>query len=129
MIHFVTGGQMIRFRGEQSKWHDGELMWPGYKGFPVLASDYNVTDHPRVCLVHFFHSKLFDLSNEEDKKYYDWVNDRVVNGWFLLERKEIKGTDNVKVYMEWIQRYLWVVPSSAVAEEQLIENSYELASF
>lgn len=127
MLHLVSGGQLYRFRGEQSKWHDGELIWPGYKGFPVLADYYFPGEHVGLSLTHFFHSKLFDLSNPEDNMHYNWVSERIVNGWFLPIVKEIKNDgQGIKIYLEWAQRYLITLKPEHMANLQVIEESFPL---
>lgn len=126
MRFFAFGGQLVRFQGEQSEYHDGELVWPGYKGFPVLAKFFTPVDNNLyLTWVHFFHSKLFDLSNEKDREHYQWVNDRIVNGWFLPITREIKREDDkVRIYLEWVQRYLATVDPTFISENLLLENSH-----
>lgn len=106
-INRLEGGQLSRFCGEQSPWHDGELIWPGLYGFPALGP-INVSDSPKAYSVYyFFHSKLFNLDLDEDIKYYNWVQDRIKNGWFLQSHIEYKWKDDVLfVYLEWVQRYV-----------------------
>lgn len=123
---FATGGQLYKFFGEQSEYHDGELIWPGYKGFPVLAKYFRPVENIYyLSWVHFFHSKLFHLENEEDKKHYEWVSERIVNGWFLPVTKEVSlDGEKVKIYLEWVQRYLITLDPYYVAQDQLLENQY-----
>jgi len=128
MFRYSFTGQLYKYLGEQSPWHPGELTWPGYKGFPVLGGvDYN-QETLYVTLVSFFYSKVFDLQDEEDKRYYDWVMDRIVNGWFIkLQSNVIQNDQGIKVYLEWTQRYLQQLPHKYVFASQLAEDSYELA--
>jgi hypothetical protein len=60
-----------------------------------------------------FHSKFFDLSIEEQKREYDWVMDRIVNGLFVhhkIDQKVNHETGRVTTYIEWSQRYAQLSP-------------------
>lgn len=95
-----------KYKGEQDSRHDVDLVWPGIYGFPVSADSYRTDPPNSVSLIYFFHSKLFDLTEEEDQKYYLWVQDRIVNGWFVSLRNEYKWENNkICVFLEWVQRY------------------------
>ncbi|GIW58941.1 MAG: hypothetical protein KatS3mg087_0007 [Patescibacteria group bacterium] len=107
---------IYKFQGEQhDKWHPKKLIWPGVDGIPLLEPDEpvpEVIDTSNVFMSHYFHSRMFDLSNAEDVAYYHWVSDRIVGGWFVpLEKRFIE--DGKKVYLEWVQRYLQVLPKKA----------------
>jgi len=109
---------LIKYKDEQSPWHCGELTWPGINGIPSIEPPRDVTDS--FVFVHYFKSKLFNLSDPKDKEYYDWVQDRIINGWFLAVRCEVKFEDDGKIlaYLEWVQRYVKPVPKA----EQIIEE-------
>lgn len=99
-----------KYEGEQSEWHPGELVWPGI-GYPYLGPKLETLDAVDYVPVVYFYSKLFDLSNQQDYEHYVWVNDRIVNGWFIQYNKQVniqenEGKVNVRVYMEWGQVYL-----------------------
>jgi hypothetical protein len=134
-IQFVVGGQLAKYFGEQSPFHVGELTWPGYQGFPVINFDVNCRyDYPVLTLVHYFYNKFFDLNKPEDLEHYSWVSDRIVNGWFICVHREFFTENNqIKVYMEWVQRYLLQVPKDLLDKfypvepieySQLFETKY-----
>ena len=127
MFRLILTAQLLKYSGEQSPWHPGILTWPGYKGVPVIGEvNYN-DDIWYVTLVNYFYSKIFDLSNEEDKRHYDWIMDRVCNGWFLKIRDELIKEDNkIKVYLEWVQRYIKQIPMSQIVKAELDAQSYAL---
>jgi hypothetical protein len=127
MFRLLFSGQLLKYDGEQSKWHPGELTWPGYKGVPVVGGVSYSDDVAYVTLVNYFQAKTFDLTNEADKDHYCWVMDRVYNGWFLKIRDElIKEDGKIKIYLEWVQRYLKQVPMSEVIKAELSEQSNAL---
>lgn len=123
MAGFMTSRRCDKYFGEQSKWHVGELTWPGIE-YPYLGSKdsvklENVDYIPSV----FFKSKLFNLCDESDREYYEWVNDRIVNGWFIQYNKQIKPIESengvcVHVYLEWGQVYLIAVAKREVMNVQ-----------
>lgn len=124
---WIPGGQLSKYAGEQSKWHDGELTWPGIRGVPAINYTPK-TDEPvlKVAIFNYFHVKLFDLSNQEDFEHYTWCQDRIQNGWFLMNKSEYKWAENgMKIYMEWIQRYVKQITVQGYSDvmENLIKPS------
>lgn len=111
----------VKYIDEQNlERHPGTLVWPGINGLPVLGpisvEDSDLSSQA-YTIVSYFYYKLFDLSNSEDSEYFTWVRDRIINGWFIqyhLEYiKDEKNPCNIKVYMEWVQRYIKIVKQSA----------------
>jgi hypothetical protein len=97
-----------RFGGEQSSRHPGQLTWPGYNGLPVLGEYYLIKKEEAHLIqpVKFFYFKRFDLNNEEDSEYYQWIMERIYAGWFkqiFIDRKVLD--DKVTIYLEWLQIY------------------------
>ncbi|MEM2003605.1 MAG: hypothetical protein QXQ37_03010 [Nitrososphaerota archaeon] len=102
-----------KFANEQDARHNGILHWNCPLGLPIRSNAQELqlkdSDYARLIPVSDFKSYLFDLSKEEDRKYYHWVNDHIYNGLFSLIYKEMhwdKEKDVIKVYMEWTQNYL-----------------------
>jgi len=91
--------------------HGGELHWPGTgAGFPVRGgkADLRREEYENLPHVMDFHMKEFRLWEEEDKKEFVEVMDRVLNGWYALHKR----TDNwneehqgLHVILEWAQIY------------------------
>ena len=107
-LKYVGPAKFRKYYGEQSEWHDGELIWPGYNGIPALKTN-SEGPYTHYTLYSFFHSKIFDLSDPKDHEYYCWVRDRIANNWFLGHRLEIKWEgEKLLAYLEWVQYY--VVP-------------------
>jgi len=103
-------GRCSKYEGEQSEWHPGMLTWPGID-YPYLGEYKSKLDAVEYIPVAFFRSKLFNLSQEEDVRHYEWVNDRIANGWFVQYSKQVKlvegdGAVSVHAYLEWGQVYL-----------------------
>lgn len=106
---------LFKYFGEQNnEKHNGRLFWSNsLEGFPfrgssgVLLKPHEIDQY--VDIQWDFHCREFDLFNEEDKKNYIYVMDRIVNGWFYLHNKEYvkdKETNRVRyVFLEWSQRY------------------------
>jgi len=60
-----------------------------------------------TIVVDWWHD-LFDMSKESDRQAYQWVQDRIANGWFVqvfVERKWSDETKNYHIYLEWVQLY------------------------
>lgn len=110
-------GRCSKYEGEQSDRHPGPLTWPGLE-FPYLGVfNGNYQDDKTFAPVIYFKSKLFNLSDDADRDYYEWVKDRIVNGWFIQYNSVItpKENDNaivVYVYLEWGQPYLMQLKKS-----------------
>lgn len=110
---------IYKFHGEQhEKWHPGKLIWPGVDGIPLLEPQDKLPeliDSSNIFMAHYAHVRTFDLSDSNDVAYYQWVLDRIVGGWFIPLEKRIID-DGKKVYLEWVQRYIQVIPSKAAAK-------------
>ena len=107
MEHVYTG-----FHGEQDFRHHGNLHWPGYLGYPIRHNDSMMVikeeDYSKLVPVADFYSKLFNLSDPQDKEYYDWVMKHIVGRMFEMGHREIrweKDSERIYVYMEWTQNY------------------------
>lgn len=115
-INFAADA-ILKFQGEQhSEWHPGALVWPGIDGIPMLKEE-GMGDAPmdprRLFMFMDFRARIFDLNQEADHKYYTWVCDRIIGGWFIMHFRESLGQG--KVYLEWVQRYLKLRPGERLA--------------
>lgn len=105
----VTGGQ-----------HGGHrLHWPGTpEGFPVLSSPGMPPNIKQEELENIdfrldFKSKLFELWDVSQKAEFDDINDKIVNGWYMLQRRENHWDEEQKhyrVWLEWCQVYGMIPP-------------------
>jgi hypothetical protein len=99
--------------------HDGKkLLWPGTAdGFPVIgngaAPNLKKEELENIDLRLDFKSKMFELWDPAQKAEFDDINDKIINGWFLLQRR----TDNwdnthnhLRVWLEWAQVYGMLPP-------------------
>lgn len=112
-----------KYYGEQSPWHDGALLWPGYAGLPALSEFVKEKNTQFYTIYSFFHSKKFNLEDSADLEYYQWVRDRIANGWFIGSRLELKWGDNgLEAYMEWTQRYVIPISLGDVSFETTANN-------
>jgi hypothetical protein len=117
----------MKFFNEQHARHNGRLHWPGFNGLPIRYPGDLVLkneDYQKLVLVSDFHFKLFDISNEEDREYYQWVNDRIYAGLFTLIYKDRfwdKEKDILKIYMEWCQHY-FELPGKLIDDGAAINN-------
>ena len=102
-----------RYFGEQDPRHRGTLHWPGVDGYPFRGPGVplmkpnelqRVAQHGHVGDAYH---RTFDLSDEQDSKDYDWVRERIRNGWFVQDfvKRWHKG-GNIYVYLEWTQIYV-----------------------
>ena len=107
--------------GEQDDRHGGKLHWVD-TGPPVLLGDsaqmplLRAAELDQLPLVCFAKSGVFDLSNSDDKEYYNWVRDHAAAGNFtitLAKHYWNDATNTMRVYMEWVQRYRFI-PDRAV---------------
>lgn len=111
---------VLKYVGEQSSEHGGNLCWPGAHGFPLRGAAPTLTQaeyEENLEVQNDFHSEEFDLSVEEQKQRYDAIMDRVVNGWYILHYKEPPTRDPTTgkriAFLEWSQRYGAVAPSAS----------------
>jgi len=59
------------------------------------------------------YERLFDMSQEEDREYYNWVRDRIRNGQFVKDHETRKWPDDweyPKIWLEWTQLYVQAPP-------------------
>lgn len=99
-----------KFKGEQDPRHGGVLSWPGIEGIPFRGPvvDLKEEERNRLVLVNDFKCQTFDLSQPEDKEYYNWVMDRICNGLFkclYINRMWSNEHKTMLVYVEWVQSY------------------------
>jgi len=118
---------LFKHFGEQDNTeHGGRLFWSGALGglpfrgpyAPTLNQDEVET---QVSTSFDFKSDVFDLADEEQRKRYVWVMDRIVNRWFVLhhiERQLIAAEKRAIVYLEWSQRYGELNPAARAARSQ-----------
>jgi len=120
-MDFQYSAAVEKFVGETDSRHDvQDLVWPGIAGIPAKKPDR--TDYDDYTVYHYFHNKLFDLSNPEENEYYNWIKDRIVNGWFLQLKSEYHWEGSkMFVYLEWVQRYtipIYRDPIVKISEKQ-----------
>lgn len=105
-----------KFFGEQggSQHGDARLNWPGtLEGFPVLtppgvSADLKKEELENLDLRFDFKSRMFELWDEKQKEEFDDVNDKIVNGWYRLLRRNDNWDEEHKhfrVWLEWFQVY------------------------
>jgi len=106
----LSGG-MCKFFGEQDARHGGKLFWPGARGLPYrgkvspLLKRHELESLP---IVGDTYERVFDLSNEEDAAYYNWIRSHARNGLFsidFIERHWDEDSATMRVYIEWTQFY------------------------
>lgn len=97
----------------------GRLNWPGtLDGFPVLGqlgAEANIKQEEleNAELRKDFKSRMFLLWDEKDKADFDDINDKIVNGWYLLLKRADVYDDQQKhyrVWIEWAQVYGMIPP-------------------
>lgn len=92
-------------------WYRVDLDGLPYRGPVDPTLDQEQMDD-RLAVVCDPHNRLFDLTDKADNKAYLEVVDKIVNGWWVLTRRQFyerladDGTVTLKVYMEWVERYL-----------------------
>lgn len=125
---------MSKFYNDQDERHKGRLHWPGFLGIPIRHNGDLILkneDYHKLVFVSDFHFHLFDLSKEEDREYYQWVNDRVYGGFFTLVHKERfwdKENGKMLVYMEWCQNYFELPPNvSAETSVKVSDQNWTLS--
>jgi len=100
--------------------HGGaQLNWPGTPdGFPVLKRpgpqpDLKQAELDNLDLRLDFKSKMFELWDDAQKAEFDDVNDKIVNGWYRLVRRNDNWDEEKKHYrawLEWFQVYGMLPP-------------------
>lgn len=94
------------------------LQWPGtMEGFPVVGAESRPNlkqeEVENLDVRLDFKSKMFELWNPEQKAEFDDINDKIVNGWYLLQRRNDQWDDQSKhyrVWLEWCQVYGMLPP-------------------
>jgi len=112
-----------KYFGEiENSHHNGRLQWPGTPdGFPVLMSANSSAalggiKQEELDNIEYrldFHSKLFELWDPVQKAEFDEINDRVINNWYSLRKREDHWDDDKKhyrVWLEWCQIYGVIPP-------------------
>lgn len=106
------------FREQDPDIHgSGQLLnWPGApnglpvrtpKGEPLPLLKQHEQDELFGTVGDFKH-RVFKLWEPEDDRLYDYVQDRIKNGWFReCRRYDVwkDEHDNMLVYLEWVQLY------------------------
>jgi hypothetical protein len=96
------------------------LHWPGTAdGYPVrgnsLPPDLKKEELDSIDLQLDFKSKMFELWDPVQKAEFDDVNDKIVNGWYLQQRRNDNWDDEHKhfrVWLEWAQVYGMLPPKA-----------------
>lgn len=97
----------------------GLLHWPGtLDGYPVksgnsLPPDLKKEEVENLDLQLDFKSKMFELWDESQKAEFDDINDKLVNGWYILQRRTDHWDEEKKhyrVWLEWAQVYGMLPP-------------------
>ena len=90
------------------------LQWPGTpEGFPVLAGNgpppnLKQDEFENIDFQLDFKSKMFELWDAAQKAEFDDINDKIVNGWYMLQKRSDHWDDERKhfrVWLEWCQVY------------------------
>lgn len=100
--------------------HNGaQLSWPGTpEGFPVInrsgQADLKQDEVENLDLRLDFKSKMFELWDTAQKTEFDDINDKIVNGWYLLQKRSDTWAEEHKhyrVWLEWCQIYGMIPPT------------------
>lgn len=116
-----------KYLGEQGSRYDGRLQWPGANGYPFLGDAAPLLKQHELDalpVVGKTHEKTFNLNNEDDREYYNWVRDRIRNGLFVRDfeaRKWPDGQEWPTIYLEWTQCYV-IGPSQSTAQPGVPNN-------
>lgn len=111
-----------KYYGEQGNFAGGSerLFWPGtLDGYPVKAQgilpDLKKEEAENLELQLDFKSKMFELWDPAQKSEFDEVNDKIVNGWYLLQKRSDNWDEDKKhfrVWLEWAQVYGMIPPKA-----------------
>jgi hypothetical protein len=108
-----------KYDGEQNERYDGKLHWPGAGGFPFIgdtAPSLHQREIEALPTVGQAHEYLFDLNDEGQREYYNWVRDRIRNGMFVRDHIDRQRSDAGKwpiIYQEWTQLCVMATPTQA----------------
>lgn len=112
-----------KYQNEQSNTqHDGALLyWPGTTdGFPIksdggVVPDLKKEETDNIDLQFDFKSQMFELWDSTQKREFDEINDRIVNGWYVMH-KRVEHWDedkkHLRVWLEWSQVYGMLPPKA-----------------
>lgn len=98
--------------------HGGRLSWSAHLDAPFrgsqipLLKDSEFDD--RLVTIRDFKFKEFDLHDEDQRRTYQEVMDRIVNGWYQFHTREFAKDETGRVryvYVEWSQTYTVESPS------------------
>jgi hypothetical protein len=110
-----------KYYGEHGTAHGNErLHWPGtLDGYPVrgnnIPTDIKKEELDGLDLELDFKSKMFELWDPAQKAEFDDINDKIINGWYLLQRRNDNWDDENKhfrVWLEWAQVYGMLPPKA-----------------
>ena len=110
-----------KYHGEQGDRYDGKLQWPGANGFPFIGDTApNLKQHEVEALPIVGEAKenVFDLNELDDRRYYNWVRDRIRNGLFVQDHISRRQPDDKLwpiIYLEWTQCYVIAPKQTAQA--------------
>lgn len=110
-----------KYHGENGGYPHGadKLHWPGtLDGYPVkstgaLPPDLKKEEVENLDLQLDFKSKMFELWDVSQKADFDDINDKLVNGWYMLQRRTDHWDEEHKhfrVWLEWAQVYGMLPP-------------------
>lgn len=96
------------------------LHWPGTAdGYPVrgnsLPPDLKKDELDSIDVQLDFKSKMFELWDPAQKSEFDDINDKIINGWYLQQRRNDNWDDEHKhfrVWLEWAQVYGMLPPKA-----------------
>lgn len=109
-------GATIKYHGEQHERYGGKLQWPGANGLPFLGDHAPLLKQHEIDalpIVGRAYERVFDLNDEEDRAYYNWVRDRIKNGLFIKDKCMERWPEDKLwpiVYLEWTQCYVQAPP-------------------
>ena len=95
-----------------------KLQWPGtLDGFPVIGNpnkpDLKQEELENIEEQRDFKSEMFTLWDPEQKRIFDQISDRIINGWYrLLKRSDHWDEEHkhYRVWLEWYQVYGMIPP-------------------
>ena len=103
--------------------HPGRLFWPGtQEGFPFVNKSGKAIPNLKqdeidnAELEFIFKSRLFELWDPEQKKEFDDINGKIVNGWYMMQKRSDHWDEDKKhfrVWLEWCQIY-GLIPTTSV---------------
>jgi hypothetical protein len=92
--------------------HGDKLHWPGTAdGYPFrggIPPNLRQDEFEALPVRMDYHSRLFHLWAEDEKKNFDEIMDRIVNGWYMQHKRvdQWDTTNNgLTVWLEWVQIY------------------------